>query len=370
MKLPDTRLSARHRYLLAGLALAASCLQTAAAAAEDAIPATEYSVIAPLASTALLVDAITVDGAMVSVGTRGIVLISEDQGASWKQVSVPTRSMLTGVYFHDRNLGWVVGHDAVILKTTDGGESWRRVNYDPDLEMPLFDVVFSDASHGMAMGAYGLVLVTDDGGETWTEQLMSITELGAADLSADEAEDEAEDEVVAEDGFDDGSSWEEDEAAADYHLNKIVAAADGRLYVAAEAGHVYRSDDGGNEWLRLPSDYIGSFFGAVALGRDDLLVFGLRGNMFRTRDGGASWEEVETPVEITLTEGMVMDDGTIVVVGMSGTVLVSTDGAQSFSLVQQADRKALMRVLPGGNGSVLLFGEAGAVQLAREDYLQ
>jgi photosystem II stability/assembly factor-like uncharacterized protein len=366
MKLPDTRLSARYRYLLTGLAMAASCLQAAGAATEDAIPATEYSVIAPLASTALLVDAITIDGAMVSVGTRGIVLISEDQGASWKQVSVPTRSMLTGVFFHDRNLGWAVGHDAVILKTTDGGESWRRVHYDPDLEMPLFDVVFSDANHGMAMGAYGLVLVTDDGGETWTEQLMSITDLGAADLNADEVEDG----FAAEEVVDDGSSWEEDEAAADYHLNKIVTVADGRLYVAAEAGHVYRSDDGGKEWLRLPSDYIGSFFGAVALGQDDLLVFGLRGNMFRTRDGGASWEEVETPVEITLTEGMVMDDGTIVVVGMSGTVLVSTDDAKSFRLVQQEDRKALMRVLPGGDGSVLLFGEAGAVQLAREDYLQ
>ena len=361
MKLPDTRLSAKHKVLLAGLALTGLSLQNANAAAEDEIPATEHSVIARLASTALLADAITIDGAIVSVGTRGIVLISEDQGASWKQASIPTRSMLTGVFFHDRNLGWAVGHDAVILKTTDGGETWRRVNYDPDLEMPLFDVVFSDANHGMAMGAYGLVLVTDDGGETWTEQLMSVSDLGAA---------EVEDELAVEEGADDGSSWEEDEAAADYHLNKIVAVADGRFYVAAEAGHVYRSDDGGNEWLRLPIDYIGSFFGAVALGKDDLLVFGLRGNMFRTRDGGASWEEVETPVEITLTEGAVLDDGTIVVVGMSGTVLVSTNDGESFDLVQQADRKALLKVLPGSDGAMLLFGEAGAVRLAREDYLQ
>lgn len=358
MKLLNTRPLSTKKRLLAGLALTVLCFHSAGTVAEEEIPTKEHAVIAKLAGSVLLTDAITIDGAIVSVGTRGIVLISEDQGASWKQVSVPTRTMLTGVYFHDRNLGWAVGHDAVILKTTDGGENWRRVNYDPDLEMPLFDVVFSDANHGMVMGAYGLVLVTDDGGETWTEHLMSIS-----DLDADELEEEGGDEA------DDGSSWDVDEMAADFHLNKIVAVAD-RLYVAGEAGQVYRSDDGGTEWLRLPSDYPGSFFGAIGLGKDDLLVFGLRGNMFRTRDGGANWKKIETPVEITLTEGMVMDDGTIVVVGMSGTVLVSTDDAESFKLVQQADRKALMKALPGGDGSLLLFGEAGAVKLAREDYLQ
>ena len=360
MKLPDSLLFAKYKALLAGLTLAGLSLFFANLAAEDEIPATEHSVIATLASTALLADAITIDGAIVSVGTRGIILISEDQGETWRQVSVPTRAMLTGVYFHDRNLGWAVGHDAVILKTTDGGTSWRRVNHDPDLEMPLFDIVFSDADHGMAMGAYGLVLVTDDGGENWTEQLMSISDLGADE---DEAGSDDEDP-------DDGSAWAVDESAADFHLNKIVTTTGGRYYVAAEAGQVYRSDDGGKEWFRLPSDYLGSFFGAVALDHDDLLVFGLRGNMFRTQDGGATWREIETPVEITLTEGAVMDDGTIVVVGMSGTVLVSSDGGESFDLVQQSNRKALMQVLPAGDGSLLLFGEAGAVKLAREDYVQ
>ena len=30
---------------------------------------------------------------------------------------VPTRVMLTGVHFHDRSLGWIVGHDATILRS-------------------------------------------------------------------------------------------------------------------------------------------------------------------------------------------------------------------------------------------------------------
>ena len=112
----------------------------------------------------LLIDAAQVDGLTVAVGTRGIVLLSEDNGESWRQVSVPTRSMLTGVYFADRQHGWAVGHDAVILRTRDGGESWQRVYHDPEQERPFLDVWFRDANEGFVVGSYGMLLHTVDGG--------------------------------------------------------------------------------------------------------------------------------------------------------------------------------------------------------------
>lgn len=326
------------------------------------VPEPQESAIMPLATKALLLDATRIGEKIVAVGDFGIVLISSDDGETWTQSRVPTRSMLTGVWFHDANLGWAVGHDAVVLKTTDGGASWRLVNFQPDLLLPLFDVWFQDAFNGLAVGPYGFLLRTSDGGETWEDATLDPQPL------VNEEEVEEIEEETGGDTEEDEPFWEEDlSAGADFHLNKIVEAADGSLYIAGEAGHIYHSDDMGASWFSLPSGYTGSFFGGLALPGGDVMVFGLRGNMFRTSDGGRNWRQVETPVTTSLNEADIMADGTIVVVGMSGTILVSRDGGESFELVQREDRKAMTSVIATGDGGVILFGESGIVRMQSGD---
>lgn len=338
------------------LSAAALILAVAGAAqAQDEAPA--YSVIAPLATGELLLDASQVDGLTAAVGTRGIVLLSEDGGDSWRQVSVPTRSMLTGVYFHDRQRGWAVGHDTVILRTVDGGETWERTYFDPERQTPLFDVWFADADNGIAVGAYGLFLRTADGGASWVDEPMEIVEEEVIEAVA--VDEDAEEEMV-----EDLEEWEEDfEGPADFHLNRVSRAGDGTLYIAAEAGNVFRSDDDGATWVSLDTGYDGSFFSVLPYGEEGLIAMGLQGSVFRSDDAGASFRRVASPVETLLNEGTVLGDGRLVLVGMSGTILVSDDGGEGFYVVQREDRKALTQVLEIGNDAVLLFGEAGPVKL-------
>lgn len=348
-----TSAETRRFRLRLGIVIPLLVAATAASGQDDPVE----SVIAPLADQKLLLDATTVDGLTVAVGTRGIVLLSEDAGASWRQVATPTRSMLTGVHFADRRNGWAVGHDAVIISTADGGETWQRVYFEPERETPLFDVWFADQQRGIAVGAYGLFLRSVDGGQTWTDEAITVVDPG--DTGEDVAEDSSD-----EDGF-----WEDDfDGPADFHLNKITEDDDGRLYISAEAGNLYRSDDRGATWVALDTGYEGSFFSALPVPGNGLLAFGLRGSMFRSDDDGKSWRRVDMPAEVLLNEGTVLADGTVVVVGMSGTVLISDDGGASFYLVQREDRKALTQVLPGDGEDVLIFGEAGPVRLAAEDY--
>jgi photosystem II stability/assembly factor-like uncharacterized protein len=267
----------------------------------------------------LALDAAAVDGRLIAVGERGHVLVSEDDGASWSQSNVPTRSMLTAVHFHDRNLGWAVGHDSVILRTNDGGTTWEQQYWAPEDEAPFFDVWFSDADTGLAIGAYGSFFETFDGGETWS------------------------------------SRWISDD---DWHLHKVARAADGTMYIAAEAGSVYRSDDGGESWITLPSPYGGSFFGILPV-NDAVLLFGLRGHLFRSEDKGETWQEIDTGTVAMLTDGIVMSDGTVVVVGLAGKVLRSTDGGRSFDVFQQANRRGISAIVEYQPGSVFLVGEFG-----------
>ena len=254
------------------------------------------------------------------VGERGHVLVSTDDGANWRQSRVPTRALLTAVHMHDERTGWAVGHDAVILRTRDGAETWTLVHWAPEEERPLLDVWFRDERTGFAVGAYGYFLATEDGGETWSPRSVS----------------------------DD-----------DFHLNALVPAVPRRLYIAAEAGVVYRSDDGGLSWRRIASPYAGSWFGGVALGEDELLLAGLRGHLFRSEDGGGSWTRVPTGSAATLTKAVRLPSGSIAITGLEGSLLFSRDGGRSVSSRNLPSREGVSSVLPLADGGVLLIGEFG-----------
>lgn len=333
----------------------------AAAAAEscpDPVPESEWSVIMPLAAKSIMLDIARVGETFVVVGDRGHVLISEDQGHSWIQKRTPTRMVLTGVWFHDRNLGWAVGHDAVILRTEDGGENWCMVHAAPELERPLFDIWFQDENNGFAVGAYGYFLRSSDGGRTWQEEMLELVKEAAdeSDADADDGDADAEDEWADDDWLDDES------VAADLHLNRIIRGGQGRLYIVAEAGTVFRSDDRGQSWVALDPPYDGSFFGGIPLDDTSMLVFGLRGNMFRTWDAGATWRAVRLPVDTSLFGGARRPDGGVIVVGTAGVMLFSHEG-ERFRLEQRPDRKALMSAMPTGDGAVIVIGEPGVERL-------
>jgi photosystem II stability/assembly factor-like uncharacterized protein len=292
-------------------------------AAEEILP--EPAVRAPLASRSLLLDATAVDSHFVVVGDRGHILTSTDNGDTWQQSEAPSRASLTGVYFHDRDLGWAVGHDSVILRTTDGGNTWNIVNWAPEEENPLLDVWFSDADNGFAIGAYGSFFRTSDSGETWTSEPIS--------------------------------EW-------DFHLHHLARSDDGRLFMAAEAGVIYRSDDGGATWVELPSPYEGSFFGTLPLDGDTVLVFGLQGHLFRSEDAGENWTPIDTGTTAMLTDGIRLADGTIVISGLGGILLVSSDGGSTFDTQPQPDRQGISAVVDAGEGQLLMVGEFGVKMMS------
>jgi len=292
----------------------------------------------------MLLDGVSSEGLMTVVGERGHVLISSD-GKSWQQIIVSTRATLTGVYFHDNVNGWVVGHDAVILRTTDGGKQWQKVYDDPEGQTPLFDIWFKNEAQGIAIGAYGLYLVSEDGGASWNISEMNV-------ITEKSADDSGEEEIKAEDDDDFLDSY-------DLHLNSIALADNGKLYIVAEAGKAYRSDDFGESWVPLAPDYIGSFFGILPVTGDTVLVFGLRGHLFRSEDAGVTWQEIETPTQEMLTNGIVMTDDEIYITGLGGTILKSSDKGQSFVLQEQGHRDGFTAIIQGPEGELITVGEKG-----------
>jgi photosystem II stability/assembly factor-like uncharacterized protein len=311
------RIAGRLDISIAIVCVGILCLVPAVGADEVAIPSDR-------ASKTLLLDAAYAGDRIVAVGDFGHVVLSDDAGASWRQAnSVPTRTTLTGVYFPDDQHGWAVGHDAVVIHTRDAGESWVLQHRDAASDGPLFSIWLDASGRGIAVGAYGLALETDDGGGHWRP-----IHVGAPD--------------------------------DDYHLNELFEARDGTLFVAAEAGNVYRSQDGGRTWVRRTASYLGSFWGGLALTSGRLLVFGMRGHIFLSDDGGEVWRPLPKISDHSLGGGAELESGEVLVAGLAGSVLISRDGGQSYQAMTRPERRGANAVLalPGGH-AVLLFGEGG-----------
>lgn len=338
------RISTLSRRLITTLGLATSlaCLPAAVVQAQGLNVDVEPAMMSPLSSRTLLLDVAKVGERLVAVGTRGHIVLSDDNGKTWTQSPSPVRQILTSVYFVDEKHGWAVGHDSLILHSNNGGQSWVIQYRDPTLddpeeveellERPLMDVWFRDASTGFAVGAYGLMLRTDDGGETWD------------DVSFD---------VDNPDGF---------------HYSALAAIPRAGLFLVGEMGTMYRSADFGDSWETIEDlPYDGSLFGVTGTSRaGEVFAWGLRGNMFRSTDFGDSWEQVELntpgngPLEATLSGGHYSPDGRLVVVGLGGAVAVSNDAGRSFEVVVRSDRQALANAKPLADGSLLLLGQRGA----------
>lgn len=274
-------------------------------------------------SRLLLNDAARIGNRVVAVGDRGYIVVSDSNGENWERAKTPANlPMLTALYFSDAKTGWAVGHDAVILKTTDEGSSWTQAFAAATEQKPLMDIIFTDANTGFAVGAYGAFYETIDGGKSWNSRKVS----------------------------------EEDK-----HLNAIIKTGEGKLLIVGEAGTLLRSDDVGKSWSKLESPYKGSYFGAIQAADGAVIIYGLRGRIFISTDASLkSWNAVENKSTASVMGSTRLPDGALVLTGLAGTALISRDNGRSFAALTTGSTKGISVPLLGAPNAILLFGETGA----------
>lgn len=284
------------------------------------------AVQSPIASQAMMLGMAWAGSRVVAVGDHGIVLLSDDNGASFRQAkSVPVSSMLTAVAFADARHGWAVGHWGAVLVTDDGGETWRIQRLATSEDRPLFSVCFFDEKKGVAVGLWSLVLTTDDGGQTWSKRELPPPP---------------------------GAS------KADLNLLQVFPDTKGRLFVAAERGFVLRSEDLGATWIYLNTGYKGSFWSGIALSDQVLIVGGQRGTAYRSADAGETWTRIETGSKNSIT-GFARRGDAVLAVGLDGLLALSGDGGRSFVAAWRPDRLSLTAALSAASGGWINASQRG-----------
>lgn len=284
------------------------------------------------AKQALQLDVTPAGNRMVSVGERGFVLYTDDQGNSWQQAQVDTRANINAVTFVDAERGWAVGEDQVILATTDGGQSWHRQfdGRDADAKGPLLDVLFKDVQHGLAIGVYSKLLVTDDGGKSWSFE---------------------------PERFDNPDEW---------HLFEMASVDENTIYIASEMGLVFVSRDGGASFTPVATGHDGSFHGLLVRkdpsGQDQIAAFGVGGVLYVSLDSGESWSQIETGTQAGLAGGTWLDDGSAVIVGAAGVQVRLSSDLDRVTTHYREDGLPMNAVIETRDGQLLQSGLLGVIK--------
>jgi photosystem II stability/assembly factor-like uncharacterized protein len=289
---------------------------------------------------------------LVAVGERGTILLSDDAGNTWRQVTAPVQVSLVAVQFVNANTGWAVGNLGVVLHTTDGGETWskqldgiqaaaivaqaastpeeqtaaqRLVNDGPD--KPFLNLFFEDELNGYIIGAYNLIFKTTDGGKSWQSWQKHVTNPKGLHL---------------------------------YGLRP----AGGALFLVGEQGMLFRSTDHGETFKQITSPYKGSFFGLVASKSGQIVIYGLRGNAFWSGNQGHTWKKIDTKLGVTIADGIELADGSIALVSQAGDLLISQNHGQDFQLQPGQETLPIATIAQASDGNLIVAGLRGIKRIA------
>jgi photosystem II stability/assembly factor-like uncharacterized protein len=99
------------------------------------------------------------------------VMKSVNGGINWFQIDTSSYYLnFRSLFFVNKDTGTVVGRDALVRTTTNGGVNWttRIVGIPIQFgDSTLFDVMFGNAQTGYACGNNGIVIKTTNGGLNW-----------------------------------------------------------------------------------------------------------------------------------------------------------------------------------------------------------
>ncbi len=274
---------------------------------------------------AFMMGAARAGSTIVAVGERGLVLLSDDNGQTWRQGEVPVSTGLTAVRFANEQEGMAVGHGGVVLGTSNGGETWkllldgrsaaelalaaaeqqgaeraiweakRMVDEGPD--KPFLDVLLQSPDRAIVVGAYGLAFETRDGGGSWQPIMGRMANPEMSHFYA-------------------------------------IRQRGSRVVAVGERGLVSLSNDNGVTWKELVTPYDGSFFTVeVPTGRE-IVAAGLKGNIWYSENSGDVWEPLPTQIDASITSSLLLPSGEVVLGNQAG-LLLKMDGGGLVPLNEQ-----------------------------------
>ena len=291
-----------------------------------------------------------------AVGDRGLIVATQDGGATWRRQMCPTTARLNSVTFLDKQRGWIAAASVepyskagrgTIVKTEDGGVSWQPLKR---ASLPwLNDVARSGEQQALAVGSRwplfpSGVFRTDDNGRGWhpvpidTEQDWVECDIDARGRHL----------LVGRHAMVGGFMKGQPQRGSrlddfPFELRCGCWLDNGSALVAGDEGSLLALVN--NRWLdagsSLPPTTKKLFnFHAIATEGDQVWLAGSPGHfIWHSKDGGRSWAAEPTGQTAPIHQLSFVDDQHGWAVGAMGTILATRDGGTTWQCQRNKNRR-------------------------------
>ncbi len=272
------------------------------------------------------------------VGTDGVILSTDDGGKTWQPNKRFTTDALLQIHFTDESTGWMLcerniyarGDNPIsyLRKTTNAGVTWEKIEFSGIGRERVTRMLFAADGRAMAFGEGGIFYRLQPDGITWKRSTTAIHFVlldGAfTDGSLGAIVGAGGTIIFTEDG---GLTWERTTLLGntDTKFNAISFGGPKGGWAVGNGGAIFHSNGGARLWREQQPKLTDSnlndiFFSDASRG----WIVGDDGIILRTRDGGNSWSEMESKVTHKL-ERIVFHEGRGFAVGHGGTLLIYDD---------------------------------------------
>lgn len=213
---------------------------------------------------AIFVDFARTNNREILITDGGVILVSKDGGAIYHAKKFYTLEddrvkdvVLRRIQFITDRQGLIIGNDGLLLKTVDGGDTWKPA-YQANVRSNLRQVARVRAGLWAVLGEEGVALTTSDGGETFAPytpltQAMknknaSLTGMAIADNGIGFAVGEAGLMLMTRDS---GNTWRSLAMAESLFFQDVAVAPDGMAIAVGLDGLIRYSQflpDGSVQW--------------------------------------------------------------------------------------------------------------------------
>lgn len=261
---------------------------------------------------------------------KGIMLVSADEGISWKVWHSDFDQVLYDVHFVTAQTGFAGGGIADVFKTNDGGYTWEKLYipfpaFPTVYRLPLRCIYFVNDSLGFICGGgdyqYGTIFKTTDQGRNWTlaladHELRSIIFLNETTGFAC--------------GYgallktnDTGSTWNFTEAPNEFYSGAEKTT--DHVFVSGYNGSIINSADNGQTWQTKNKGNSAAssrthFNCIVTYAPNSLMAAGNDGAVALSSDDGNTWQVGESFNRCTIKSVLVLDDKSGVAAGDDGKI--------------------------------------------------
>ncbi len=220
---------------------------------------------------------------------NGFIFYTLDGGNLWQEVNpnIISSNKTTGIYANDQGEVWVAGKYVSILYTSDSGTDWN--DQVPNAKGIMYEPHFINENLGIIGSSEGTVLKTTNGGASFDKIELGPNEyFFAAQMITEQAMVVGSSSGKVFGSNDQGENWsllgENLGQITDIHAFNLQSAV-----LTTEFGKIYKTTHGGNQWDEVYTGNPDLLIGLDFVDNQNGWACGWFGKILHTEDGGANW---------------------------------------------------------------------------------